>query len=133
MKPISTLVAHFGLSVSMSPKSDEELKYMSKVPHSSAFRRIMFAMVCTPSDIGHVVSVFTRYITSPGKCHWQAVKWMLRYLKGTSDLYLVFGRNSTGLFGYVVSNYAGDLDRRRSLTGCVFTIGSCAMCWKATL
>ena len=30
-------------------------------------------------------------------------------------------------------NFAGDLDRRRSLTGYVFTIGGCAVSWKASL
>ncbi|KAG8477716.1 hypothetical protein CXB51_027660 [Gossypium anomalum] len=35
--------------------------------------------------------------------------------------------------GYVDADFAGDLDRRRSLTGYVFTIGGCAISWKATL
>jgi len=37
------------------------------------------------------------------------------------------------LVGYVDSNYAGDFDKRRSLTGYVFTIGGCAVSWKASL
>ncbi|KAK1692074.1 hypothetical protein QYE76_008771 [Lolium multiflorum] len=37
------------------------------------------------------------------------------------------------LAGYVDSDYAGDLDKRRSLTGYVFTVGGCAVSWKATL
>ena len=42
-------------------------------------------------------------------------------------------RTDQGLIGYVDSDYAADLDRRRSLTGYVFTVGSCAVSWKATL
>jgi len=44
-------------------------------------------------------------------------------------------RHSTekGLIGYVDSDYAADLGRRRSLTGYVFTVGSCALSWRATL
>ncbi|GJU78181.1 retrotransposon protein, putative, ty1-copia subclass [Tanacetum coccineum] len=38
-----------------------------------------------------------------------------------------------GLVGYVDSDYAGDLDKRRSLTGYVFTIGGCVVSWKASL
>ncbi|KAG8488139.1 hypothetical protein CXB51_018349 [Gossypium anomalum] len=38
-----------------------------------------------------------------------------------------------GVIGYVDADFAGDLDRRRSLTGYVFTIGGCAISWKATL
>lgn len=31
------------------------------------------------------------------------------------------------------SDYAADLDKRRSLKGYVFTVGGCAVSWKATL
>ena len=44
-----------------------------------------------------------------------------------------FGRTDERLIGYVDSDYALDLDRRRSLTGYVFTIDSCAVSWKVTL
>lgn len=50
------------------------------------------------------------------------MKWIFRYLRGTSDTCLEFGVNSDGLAGYVDSDYAGDLDRRRSFTGYVFTL-----------
>jgi hypothetical protein len=46
---------------------------------------------------------------------------------------LKFGRTGKGLVGYVDSDYAADLDKRRSLTGYVFTVGDCALSWRATL
>jgi hypothetical protein len=46
---------------------------------------------------------------------------------------LKFGRTGVGLVGYVDSDYATDLDKRRSLIGYVFTVGGCAVSWKATL
>jgi hypothetical protein len=46
---------------------------------------------------------------------------------------LKFGRTGGGLVGYVDSDYAADLDKRRSLTGYVFTVGGCTVSWKATL
>jgi hypothetical protein len=55
------------------------------------------------------------------------------YLRDTSKACLKFGRNGGGLIGYVDSDYAADLDKRRSLTGYVFTVGGCAVSWKATL
>jgi hypothetical protein len=45
-----------------------------------------------------------------------------------ADLY--FGKTGDDLFGYVDSDYAGDLDKR-SLSGYVFTIRDCAVSWKA--
>ena len=44
-----------------------------------------------------------------------------------------FGRTDKGLIDYVDSDYGADLDKRRSLTGYVFTVGSCAVSWRATL
>nr|CAD1837582.1 unnamed protein product [Ananas comosus var. bracteatus] len=93
----------------------------------------MYAMVCTRSDISYAVSMVSRYMTNPGKAHWQAVKWILRYLRGTTNTCLEFGRCKDGVVGYVDSDFAGDLDRRRSLSGYVFSIGGCAVSWKAPL
>ena len=133
-KPVTTpLASHFRLSTARSYKTDEEVEYMSRVPYSSAVGSIMYAMVCTRPDISQAVSVVSRYLSCPGKAHWEAVKWILRYLKGTSGVCLEFGRNGDSLSGYVDSDYAGDLDKRRSLTGYVFTLGGSTVSWKATL
>ena len=61
------------------------------------------------------------------------MKWILRYLRGTSDACLEFGRSSSPLVGYVDSHYASDLDKRRSRTWYVFTLGESAVSWKASL
>ncbi|KAG8482934.1 hypothetical protein CXB51_024486 [Gossypium anomalum] len=52
---------------------------------------------------------------------------------GTTDVCLRFGRTRDGVIGFVDVDFAGNLNRRRSLTGYVFTIGGCAIIWKATL
>ncbi|GJT10613.1 retrotransposon protein, putative, ty1-copia subclass [Tanacetum coccineum] len=46
---------------------------------------------------------------------------------------LKFRKSKYRLVGYVDSDYAGDLDKRRSLTGYVFTVGGCDVSWKAIL
>ena len=109
---------------------------MSHVPYASAVGSIMYAMVCTRPDISHAVSIVSRYMGNLGKMHWQAVKWILRYLRGTIDVGLVYDRRhntSDGVVGYVDSDYAGDLDKRRSLTRYIFTLSGSAISWKATL
>jgi hypothetical protein len=72
-------------------------------------------------------------MANPGKEHWNVVQWIFRYLRGTSKACLKFGRTGGGLVGYVDSDYGANLDKRRSLTGYVFTVGGCAVSWKATL
>jgi hypothetical protein len=52
---------------------------------------------------------------------------------GSSSACLCFGKSGDGLVGYVDSDYGGDLDRRRSLSGYAFTVGDCAVSWKARL
>ena len=90
-KPVSTLLApHFKLSELQMPQPEDEVEHMSKVPYGSAIGSIMYAIVCTRPDIAQSVSVVSRYMANPGKRHWEAVKWILRYLKGASDVGLTF-------------------------------------------
>jgi ATP-binding cassette subfamily B (MDR/TAP) protein 1 len=65
--------------------------------------------------------------------HWKAVQWIFKYLRGISKTCLKFGKTGKGFVGYVDSDYAADLDKRRSLTGYVFTVGDCVVSWRATL
>jgi len=51
----------------------------------------MYAMVCTRPNLAHAVSVASRFMGEPGKEHWQAVKRIFRYLRGTSDVGLIYG------------------------------------------
>ena len=90
---------------------------MSKVPYSSKVGSLMYVMVCTRSNIAHVVGVVRRYMNNLGKEHWEAVKWILRYLRGTTTHALCFGGSDTFLQGYVDSDMAGAKDSRRSTKG----------------
>ena len=105
------------------------MAHMSKVPYALAVGSLMYAMVCTRPDIAHAVGVVSRYMNNPGKEHWMAVKWILRYLKGTTDQALCFGGSNISLQGYVDADMVGDRDNRRSTTGYVFTVGGTAVSW----
>ena len=90
-KPVSTpLGSHFRLTKDQSPKTEQKQAYMSKVPYALAIGSLMYAMVCTRTDIAHAVGVVSRYMSNPGKQHWEVVKWILRYLKGTLGTSLCF-------------------------------------------
>ena len=52
---------------------------MALVPYASAVGSLMYVMVSTRPNIAHGVGVVSRYIANPGKEHWEAVKWLLRY------------------------------------------------------
>ena len=117
----------------MCPKTQKEIEYMSRVPYSSAVGSLMYAMVCTRPDIAHAMGVVRRYMNNPGKEHWEAVKWILRYLRGTASHALCFGGSKIVLQGYVDSYMAGDKDIRRTTTGYVFTISGTTISWISKL
>jgi ATP-binding cassette subfamily B (MDR/TAP) protein 1 len=90
-------------------------------------------MVCTRPDIAHAVGVVSRFLSNPRKQHWEAVKWILRYLRGTSNLCLSFGNGGLVLEGYTDADMAGDLDHRKSTSGYVFTFAGGAVSWQSKL
>ena len=81
----------------MCPKTQEEEDKMSKVPYASAVGSLMYSMVCTRPNIAHAVGVVSRYMSHPEIAHRTAVKWILRYLRGTSNKFLHFGGSTTDL------------------------------------
>ena len=93
-------------------------------------------MVCTRADIAYAVSVVSRFMSNPGKLHWDAVKWVMRYLKGTLDHGLMYGKSKHEVCevrGYIDFDFAGDSDRRKSISGYLLMLDSCLISWKATL
>jgi hypothetical protein len=64
---------------------------MSKVPYLLTIGSVMYVMVCTRPNIAHVVGFVSRYMNNLGKEHWEVVKWILRYLRGTTTHALYFG------------------------------------------
>ena len=72
-------------------------------------------------------------MSDPGKVHWSAVKWLLRYLRGYSDRCIEFGGTDLKLEGFCDADYAGDIDSRRSTSGYVFILGGGAVSWRSKL
>ncbi|KAL8125138.1 hypothetical protein AgCh_012713 [Apium graveolens] len=82
---------------------------------------IIYALVCTRPDIAHAVGVVSRYLSNPGREHWEAMKWILRYLKCTSGLCLKYGDGEPVLEGFTDADMAGHPDEMKSTLGMLFT------------
>ena len=83
------LAGHFKLSFKQYSQSPEE-EEMSRVPYASVMGSLMYVMVCIRPDLAYAVSTVSQFMSNPRKQHWEAVKWVLRYLRGTARLGLVF-------------------------------------------
>ena len=133
-KPVSSpLAGHMKLSSSQCPTSKEDKGEMKKVPYTSAVGSLMYAMVCTRPDIAHAVGVVSRFMSNPGREHWAAAKWILRYLRGTSRVCLCFGPGQPVLDGYTDSDMSGDVDSSKSTSGYLMTFAGAAMSWQSRL
>ena len=134
-KPTPTpLPTTIQLSDKDSPSTEEERKLHGKIPYASAVGSFMYTMVVTWSDLAHIVGAVNRYMSNSGQKHWEFVKHILKYLKGTNDAQLTFGlANATVVEGYTNSDYARNKDTHKSTSGYVFTYGGCAISWRSKL
>jgi hypothetical protein len=129
-KPVDTPIEKgYTLSLDNCPKSDEEKIKMARVPYANAVGSLMYAMMCTRPDICFAVGMVSRYQSNPGPVHWQAVKRIFRYLRGTSDLVLCYQGGDMRLRGYCDADWASDRDERKSTTGYAFLLSAGTISW----
>lgn len=90
---------------------------------------LMYLTVTRP-DLSFVVGLASRYMEAPTEAHFQVVKRVLRYVKDTVELGILYKREGkSSLQAYTDSDYAGDLDDRKSTSGFVFLIAGGAVSW----
>ena len=112
------------------PKKDDEMILDPKVPYLSAIGALLYLAQCTRPDIAFPVNLLARYSSAPMRRHWNGIKHILRYLRGTTDMGLFYSNepsNGPNLVGYADSGYLSDPHKGRSQTGYVFTCGNTAI------
>lgn len=120
------------LSREMSPRTEEDRERMKQVPFRELIGSLQFLAQCTRPDICHALSVVSSFCENPGDAHWVAAKRILRYLKGTKDLKLVYSKQSENrLDAFTDADWGNDLDTRRSTSGYVFIKNGGAITWSS--
>jgi hypothetical protein len=115
-------------------KDDKEKEEMRNMSYVSIVGSLMYAIVCTRSNIAHTIGVINRFLSNPGRVHWNVVKWILRYLRGTTNHYICFGStNNSVLEAYTVADWAGDIDSRKSTSGYLVCFENGAVSWQSKL
>lgn len=115
-------------------KGDTIDESMKDVPYASAIGSLMYAMVGTRPDIAAAVGILSRFTHNPQRTHWNMVKRVLGYLKGTKSYGLTYRKTGSQKFvGYSDADWAGDKNGRKSTYGYVFKVGGGAIAWKSQL
>ena len=126
---------------------DDDIKACSSFPYLQALGSVMYAMLGTRPDIAYAVSTLSRYASCPGTQHVNALKHLLRYLKGTIAYGIIYSRDGGSLLacesdleidakaisGYTDSDYAMDPETRRSVSGAVFLLAGGPISWSSRL
>ena len=69
-KLISTpLAADFKFNSQQSPSREKEMEKIMSVPYACVVTNLMCSLVCTRSNIAHVVGVINRFLVNPDKEH----------------------------------------------------------------
>ncbi|CAB0003770.1 unnamed protein product, partial [Nesidiocoris tenuis] len=110
---------------------EEEKEDVKNFPYRQIVGSLMYLMVGTRPDISYAVGVVCRALDNPTKIDCVNVKRILRYLKGTPDLGLVYKSklNNGRIYSYSDADLGGDETTGRSTTGVVNLFCGAAISW----
>jgi len=118
------------LSIKDSPETQDEADEMKGVLYRKALGSLMWLQVATCPDLSYTVNLLSHFAHNPGQAHWNALKHALLYMKETLDYGITYFCNSSlRPFGYVNSDYARDVDGRKSTEGHMFFVGGGLVSW----
>jgi len=118
------------LSIKDSPETQDKADEIKGVPYHEALGLLMWLQVATHPDLSYTVNLLLCFAHNPRQAHWNVLKHALSYVKGTLDYGITYFCNSSFYpFGYINSDYAGDVDRRKSTEGHMFFVGGRLVSW----
>jgi len=117
----------------MKLMKNEDGEQVNMTRYKQMVGSLMYLSVTRP-DIMFVVGLISRYMEKPTNLHIQAIKRILRYVKGSVNLGIYYKREAASderLMAYSDNDYAGDQDDLRSISGYVFMLSEGAVAWSS--
>lgn len=130
----------FGMEDCKPSKTPMEVKPSTKLettqsiieikPYRELVECLMYVMLTTRPDLSAAVNYYSRFQSNVTETHWKWLKRILRYIKDTIDLCLIYKKTSTSpLVGYADSDWAGSVDDRKSTTAYLFEVFGAIVTW----
>ena len=123
------------LTKDMCPSNPEEIDAMKRLPFRNILGRLLHICITARPDIAFAVNNVGRFASNPGQNHFQALIQILKYLKSTQNLVLLMGGKveKIRVHSYSDSDWAGDIDQRRSRSGFSIFSGKSLLIWASKL
>lgn len=138
---IQEIIETFGMEDAKPVKAPMETNYLKEMncqdnplPTNTQYRKaigkLLYLTTATRPDIAATVGILCRKVSMSSKKDWNAVKRIIRYLKGTSHYKLKLpASDEITLTGYVDADWAGDTSDRKSTSGYLFFLSGGAISW----
>ena len=102
--------------------------------NNTLFKQLVGSLMylnATRPDIAHSISLISRFMEHPKDSHFLVAKRILRYLQGTRNLGIFYKacEGKKELISYTDSDYARDLEDRKSTSGYVFMLEGGVISW----
>ena len=131
LKPVSLpMEASIRLTSAQSPTTTQQIALMRNIPYQEAVGSLMYMSLGTRPDITYAVQTISRFSKNPGQLHWEVVKRIFRYLKGTKEYWLTYGGQVRELRGYADADGSMAEDRH-AISGYAFLLHGGAVSWAA--
>lgn len=115
-----------GIELTREPTKDKKLEHQCRQLIGS----LMYAMLGTRPDICYALSYLSRYQNYASEKLWNALKRILRYIKGTLHYKIIYKENDDDvLTGYTDADWGGDKMDRKSTTGYILKLFGCTVSW----
>jgi len=123
------------LSTSMSPDTPERQAEMKAYPYRELIGKLLYLAIAMCPDIAYTIGVLCHFVENPGMEHWLAGKHVLRYLKGTINMKMVYlWQSSPDLFTtFSNADLSRNPDNSQSTGGFAICIGGGATQWGSHL
>ncbi|MBW0525550.1 hypothetical protein O181_065265 [Austropuccinia psidii MF-1] len=111
-----------------SPATKEEALEFKKleVNYRSAIGSINYLCTATRPNLSHAVSSLSQFLENPGVTHWCGFLHVLRYLRGSPDVGLLYSNNpSQGITAYSDADWGNCRVSRQSVSGYLATLNGC--------
>ena len=118
-------------STPMEPHYKVEKSGLTDKPYRELIGSLLYLSITCRPKISYATSYLSRFMDKATNSHWKMAMRILRYLKGTSNHGIIYQKSSQPLQAFSDSDFAGDLNDRKSTSGFVFIIDGGAISWRS--